>query len=58
MRRSEFIRVISGGVLLLAGVPAAKAAGRAIARTKLRFGVVTDTHYADREPNGTRHYRD
>ena len=24
----------------------------------LRFGVVTDTHYSDREVGGTRHYRD
>ena len=24
----------------------------------LRFGIVTDTHYSDREVGGTRHYRD
>ncbi len=24
----------------------------------LRFGLVTDLHYADKPPNGTRHYRD
>ena len=24
----------------------------------LRFGIITDSHYADREPAGTRFYRD
>ncbi|MBQ3581491.1 MAG: metallophosphoesterase [Alistipes sp.] len=27
-------------------------------RRRVRFGVVTDTHYADRERSGTRYYRD
>lgn len=27
-------------------------------RRRVRFGVVTDTHYADREKSGTRYYRD
>ncbi len=56
MRRSEFIKVLSGGVLLMAGVPATAKAKRA-AKPVLRFGMVTDTHYAGREPNGTRYYR-
>ena len=56
MRRSEFIRVISGGVLLMAtGVPTTLSARQG---QSLRFGVVTDTHYADRERKGTRYYRD
>lgn len=56
MRRSEFIRILSGGVLLLAtGIPASSFARRG--RT-LRFGLLTDTHYADREKSGTRYYRD
>lgn len=57
MRRSEFIRCITGGVLFLATgfrPQAAESRGR---RT-LRFGVITDTHYADRDARGTRHYRD
>ena len=57
MQRSEFIRVISGGLLLLAtGVPASLLSAKR-GRT-LRFGVVTDIHYADRERSGTRYYRD
>ena len=32
--------------------------GRAQAAEPLRFGLVTDTHYADADPLGTRHYRE
>ena len=56
MRRKEFIQYLSGGILLLAvgRLPQAQAApGRT-----LRFGVLTDTHYADRPTAGTRHYAD
>ena len=56
MRRKEFIQYLSSGILLLAvgRLPQAQAAPR---RT-LRFGVLTDTHYADRPTAGTRHYAD
>lgn len=56
MRRKEFIQYLSSGILLLAvgRLPQALAAPR---RT-LRFGVLTDTHYADRPTAGTRHYAD
>lgn len=58
MRRSEFLKYLSGGVLLLAtGRLPLRAATQQRGRT-LRFGVVTDTHYADRPTSGTRHYRD
>ena len=58
MRRSEFLKYLSSGVLLLA---AGRLPEEVVAARKgrgLRFGVITDTHYADREPSGTRHYRD
>ena len=56
MRRREFIKYLSGGVLALA-------VGRwpqqaAAAPRTLRFGILTDAHYADRTPSGTRHYAD
>lgn len=56
MRRKEFIQYLSSGILLLAvgRLPQAQAA---LGRT-LRFGVLTDTHYADRPTAGTRHYAD
>ena len=56
MRRSEFIRYVAGGIVLLSvgRLPKAVAAGR----KPLRFGIITDVHYADREAGGTRHYRD
>ncbi len=60
MKRSEFIKIISGGVVLLATGRKAQAATRRGAKQgrSLRFGVLTDTHYSDREVGGTRHYRD
>lgn len=54
MRRSEFIRAVAGGIVLLSvGRMPAVAAPRT-----LRFGILTDVHYADRERGGTRYYRD
>ncbi len=56
MRRREFIQYVAGGIVMLSvgRIPKALAAeGRT-----LRFGVVTDIHYADRPTSGTRHYRD
>ena len=57
MRRSEFIQAVAGGVLTLSlsrfGVEALAAE-----KKTLRFGILTDVHYADREHSGTRYYRD
>ena len=60
MKRGEFIKIISGGVVLLATGRKVQAATRRGAKQGrlLRFGVLTDTHYSDREVGGTRHYRD
>lgn len=58
MKRSEFIRVLSGGAVLLSlGINPLKsmAGGK---RKSLRFGILTDSHYADRDNGGVRHYRD
>lgn len=56
--RREFLRgsglVIAG---LSFGIPLARA-GRINGKAKLSFGIVTDAHYADTEPNGTRRYRE
>jgi len=32
--------------------------GETDSREELSFGIVTDTHYANTDPNGTRHYRE
>src|SRR3954466_15736768 len=54
---------LKDGVLLLGAasllhVPAASGATLPEARPKVRFGLITDLHYADRPPAGTRHYRE
>lgn len=55
MRRSEFIQYVVGGIVMLSvgRVPAVAAP-----RRHVRFGLMTDIHYADRERSGTRYYRD
>ena len=58
MRRSEFLKYLSSGALLLAAGHLPEEVVAARKGRGLRFGVITDTHYADREPSGTRHYRD
>ena len=57
MRRSEFIRAVAGGVLTLS-LPRLGGEALAAERKPLRFGILTDVHYADRERSGTRYYRD
>jgi hypothetical protein len=56
--RREFLRdsglVIAG---LSFGIPLVHANSK-YSRGKLSFGIVTDAHYADAEPNGTRRYRE
>ncbi|WP_337177431.1 metallophosphoesterase family protein [Paludisphaera sp.] len=50
-----------GGALVLAATAAGEARARATdepAGDAVRFGMVTDLHYADKEPAGTRHYRE
>ena len=51
MERRTFIQCLSGGMLLAAGLPL-----QARGRRPLRFGVVTDLHYAERETVGSRFY--
>ena len=51
MERRTFIQGLSGGMLLAAGLPL-----QARGRRPLRFGVVTDLHYAERETVGSRFY--
>lgn len=41
-----------------AAAAAVALSGRAYGAEPLRFGLVTDTHYADADPAGTRHYRE
>ena len=57
MRRSEFIRYVAGGVLSLS-LSRLNMEAMAADRRPLRFGILTDVHYADRERSGTRYYRD
>lgn len=59
--RRVFLR--DGTAILAAaavGVPGDRLLGDdgALRRGELRFGLVTDLHYADKEPAGTRHYRE
>jgi len=54
MLRRDFIKRLSGGILLLAAAPLAKSCD---SRKPLRFGVVSDAHYADREMAINRYYR-
>lgn len=55
MRRIEFIRYIAGGIVMLS---VGKLPAVAAERRPLRFGILTDAHYADRSAAGTRHYSD
>lgn len=56
--RREFLK---GSGLVIAGIsfgiPLVKA-NNEYNKARLSFGIVTDTHYADTEPNGTRRYRE
>lgn len=53
--RRAFVK--SGALLLGAGATADLAAAL-VAKPRLRIGLVTDLHYADKPAKGTRHYRD
>lgn len=52
---------LQGSTLILAGSALSRAsllADEATAKPKLKIGLVTDLHYADKPPAGTRHYRE
>jgi alkaline phosphatase len=51
---------IQQGTLFLAGstLLGSEVSGFADAKPKVRIGLITDLHYADRPPAGTRHYRE
>ena len=56
--RREFLK--SSGIII-AGLSCGEAfarADRANVKTKISFGIVTDAHYADADPKGTRRYRE
>ncbi len=46
------------GALVMTGVAAGANAWAAAGKPVFQFGLVTDVHFADREPNGTRYYRE
>jgi len=57
--RRDFLR--TSGAFLVSGslfLTLAAGADAADSEVKLRFGIVTDTHYADADPLGTRYYRE
>jgi 3',5'-cyclic AMP phosphodiesterase CpdA len=52
---------LQGSTLILAGSALSRAgllADDSIAKPKLKVGLITDLHYADKPPAGTRHYRE
>ena len=52
---------LKGSSFVIAGLSAGIPLARAISIdgiAKLTFGIVTDTHYADTDPNGSRNYRE
>ena len=56
MRRRTFL---CGGTLLIAGNQAfAEQASPSSLDSILSIGLLTDVHYADKKPNGSRHYRE
>src|SRR5512134_1762984 len=52
---------LQGSTLILAGTALGRAsllADEATAKPRLKIGLITDLHYADKPPAGTRHYRE
>jgi len=49
---------LKGGSLLLAGSTLPKSVSMLETRESIRIGMITDIHYADANPRGTRFYRD
>jgi predicted phosphodiesterase len=54
--RRDFLR--TGSALLASGLIAPGSIFGVEKREPLRFGLMTDLHYADKQPAGTRHYRE
>ena len=54
--RRAFIR--NGALILTAAACSETQAWSAVERSQLRIGLVTDLHYADKPPAGSRHYRE
>ena len=54
MQRRDFLKQLSGGILLLSAAPLLTSCGD---RKPLRFGVLSDAHYADRDMLINRYYR-
>ncbi len=52
MKRREFLQRVSGGAVLLSSLPM-----QSMGRRPLRFGVVTDLHYAQKDVAINRYYR-
>jgi alkaline phosphatase len=58
MNRRKFIKISCGvSGLLLCRYPDLLASDNSANKPIIRFGMLTDVHYADRETNGSRHYR-
>lgn len=57
MQRRDFIKHLSGGILLLSAAPVLTSCKHPGASGTLRFGVVSDAHYADRDMIINRYYR-
>lgn len=55
LSRRAFVR---NGTLLLLGATTIKLSAAEDQPRKIRAGLVTDLHFADKPPRGTRHYRD
>lgn len=53
MKRRAFLKQISGGILLASILPSFSCS-----QSPLRFGLVTDLHYAQKEPAINRYYKD
>jgi len=51
-------RLLRDGTLLLAGISAGVRADSATDPPLVRVGLLTDLHYADKAPKGSRHYRE
>ena len=62
-RRDFLCSAVAGTAFAVCGVPAAEMAPRTVEAPALRFGLVTDSHYAQKDTwpksgSGMRHYRD
>jgi len=56
--RRDILKCSGIAAASLTGAAPALLAERPKPKAKLSFGIVTDSHYADRSPGGSRHYRE